>query len=613
MKKIGKKICSFYIRLILIGAVLCSLSMNVTLSQEMGITASVDSTEIGDQDQLQLTVEVSGEGSRKIKTIALPSLKNLRVVAGPSVSTRFQWINGVSSSSKSFTYVLIPEKVGEAVIPSISVKLEGSIYKTQPIKITVVKGTRKRKIEKERPFFPDVFERRRDRESVEAEITVKAEVDKQKVFQGEQLELSYKAYSTNLIIDIDAREMPSYEGFWVEDLNVDPNPRVVQKNGKRYYEYTFIRKLLFPSTPGNKTIEPLTFAISIRERSRDFFEDFLGSNVRKVYRRTEPISVNILPLPEKGKPEDFNGAVGDFHVNVEMDKEECSVNDAISVKVTIEGYGNLKGISPIKFEEVTDFKIYEPEVIEETAFERNRMKSKKVWDYIFVPLAPGRQEIPKITFSFFNPAKGVYESSTTDSKVLLVKKGAIEMPSVASPIPKGEIKPLRRDIHFIKPLKGEIENRGQFLYENKWFYILLVLPLFFTPAVIGFSLRREKIRTEAGIVRLRKSYKNASRGLRRAKKLLKKGDTNSSLQELSGLMARYIADKFNLSPSGLTYEKIEEMLDENNISEEMIRRFRMTLEKCDFTRFSKDSINADHVVHLLKEAEDSILELEKIL
>ena len=74
-----------------------------------------------------------------------------------------------------------------------------------------------------------------------------------------------------------------------------------------------------------------------------------------------------------------------------------------------------------------------------------------------------------------------------------------------------------------------------------------------------------------------------------------------------------LADKFNLSPSGLTYEKMEEMLEEKNVAEETIRKFRITLERCDFTRFSKGFMNSDHVNRLLKDAEDSILALEKLL
>jgi hypothetical protein len=612
LRKIGKTLRSSFIRHALVALVMFILSLSAILSQETNITASVDSTEIGDQDQLQLIVEVSGKGSGKVKGIAIPPLKNLAVVAGPSVSTRFQWINGVSSSSKNFTYVLIPREVGEALIPPITVTLDGKKYETKPLKIKVTQGTRQRKPEKKRPSFPDRFGRGPRAEKAETEVFVQAAIDKKKVYQGEGLILTYKAYSSEPIIDVDAREMPSYEGFWVEDLGVDPNPRIIQKNGKKYNEYTLIRKLLFPSTPGKKTIEPLTFAIAIRESSGDIFENFFGRGTRRIYRQTDLMILEALSLPERGQPDDFTGIVGDFTVSMEVDKKECSVNDAINVEVTVEGYGNLKGLSPIKFEDVSDFKIYEPEVVEESRFEGKKLKSRKAWKYIFVPLTPGEHEIPSIRFSYFNPTKGIYESRQTDPQAFIVKKGPIDLPSVSSSIPKGEITPLRRDIHFIKSLKGDITDRGEFIYRKGWFYLLLVLPFLLTPLMIGFSLRREKIKTDAGAVRVRKAFRNASKGLRKANRLLKKGDMSSSLQETSRSMAGYIAAKFNLSPSGLTYERMEEILEDRGVSEETIRNFRMTLEKCDFTRFSKSPLNAERVSQLLKEAEQAILTLEKI-
>lgn len=591
---------------------LLCLPMSMILSQETKLTATVDSTEIGDQDQLQLTVEVSGKGSGEVKRIALPSLKNLTVVAGPSVSTRFQWINGISSSSKSFTYVLIPREVGDALIPPISVTLDGKEYVTRPIEVKVTQGTRKRRPEKRSPSFPDRFGRAPRTERAEAEVFVEAAIDKKKIYQGEGLILAYKAYSSELIIDVDAREMPSYEGFWVEDLGADPNPKIVQKDGKRYYEYTLFRKLLFPSTPGQKTIEPLTFAISIREGSRDIFENFFGRGTRRIYRKTEPIFLETLSLPERGQPEDFTGIVGDFSVSMEADKEECSVNDAVHVELAVEGYGNLKGLSAIKFGDVPDFKIYEPEVAEESHFEEGKLKSRKIWKYIFVPLTPGKHEIPSIRFSYFNPTKDIYESRQTKPHALLVKKGPIELPSVSSPIPKGEITPLRSDIHFIKPLKGKIADRGKAFYRMGWFYLFLIIPFLLPSLIIGLSLRQEKIKMDAGVVRARKAFRFAAKGLRKANRLLKKEDIPSCLQEISRSMAGYIAAKFNLSPSGLTYEKMEEILEERGVSEEAIRDFRMTLEKCDFTRFSRSSLDEDRVRRLLKEAERSILALEKI-
>jgi len=78
-------------------------------AQETRVTASVDSDSVGVQDQFEFSITVSGKDSGDAEAPRMQSLRNFRVVSGPSVSTQFQWVNGRTSSSKSFTYILIPE------------------------------------------------------------------------------------------------------------------------------------------------------------------------------------------------------------------------------------------------------------------------------------------------------------------------------------------------------------------------------------------------------------------------------------------------------------------------------------------------------------------------
>src|SRR5262249_21351907 len=82
-------------------------------AQDVQVTASVEAETVGVNDTVLLTITVSGRDSGEATPPPrLPRFHGLQVAAGPSVSTQFQWINGRSSSSKSFTYSLIPEKEG---------------------------------------------------------------------------------------------------------------------------------------------------------------------------------------------------------------------------------------------------------------------------------------------------------------------------------------------------------------------------------------------------------------------------------------------------------------------------------------------------------------------
>ena len=579
----------------------------------MTVAARVDSQKIGEQDQLQLTIEVSGPAAGSVRTIGLPVMKNLKVVGGPSLSTRFQWVNGVSSSSKSFTYILLPTAKGSAEIPSVMLEHEGKTYRTQPIAIDVVEGSLRQRATPQQFPFPDVLDREQRRKE-EPDIIARAVVDKNKLYQGEQLTLSYKLYTTVTILDINISEMPSYEGFWVEDLKVDPeaSARIVEMNGKRYYEYTIMKKALFPSTPGAKTIKPLTIAIAAKARGGDIFDSVFFDNPVRIFRKTESVQLDVIALPQKSVPESFSGAIGDFTMSVGADRKECAVNDAVGVKITVQGKGNLKGAAPPAIPVLPDFKIYEPKVSEETRFEGDTLQSKKVWDYIFIPLTPGKHVIPEISFSSFDPGRNDYETERSGSIPLSVSKGQSETPGPAA-IQKGDVTPLRSDINFIKPLRGEIRDAGKEIYRHGWFYMMLIIPFFCTPAYIYFSLRCEKVRMDVGGVRLKKASRNARNLLKKAQKLLKKGDELAALQEISKAMAGFVADKFNQSASGLTYEKIEEMLETKDVQDDVIRRFLTVLEKCDYLRFSKGSVTAEEAADLLTQAEGSVSELDRML
>jgi len=105
--------------------------------QEVQISATVSADTVGVQDQFQLTVRVSGSDLADVAPPRLPRLRGLRVVAGPSISTQFQWINGRSSHSKSFIYVLMPETEGQFRIEPVEVQVGNRIYRTEPIDVRV--------------------------------------------------------------------------------------------------------------------------------------------------------------------------------------------------------------------------------------------------------------------------------------------------------------------------------------------------------------------------------------------------------------------------------------------------------------------------------------------
>ena len=84
---------------------------------------------------------------------------------------------------------------------------------------------------------------------------------------------------------------------------------------------------LFPTTPGQATIDPATVTTS-----GGFF-------TRGAQVQSDPISIEVKPLPA-GAPADFNGAVGQFEIKATPDRLSTRLGEPVTLQVELSGAGN---------------------------------------------------------------------------------------------------------------------------------------------------------------------------------------------------------------------------------------------------------------------------------
>ena len=75
----------------------------------------------------------------------------------------------------------------------------------------------------------------------------------------------------------------------------------------------------------------------------DFFNDsffrsggFFAKKVPKLLS-SPPIEITVKSLPKKGRPEDFEGAVGDFHFQAGIDKRSVRQYEPVVLEMVIDG------------------------------------------------------------------------------------------------------------------------------------------------------------------------------------------------------------------------------------------------------------------------------------
>ncbi|MFZ1281801.1 MAG: BatD family protein, partial [Ignavibacteriaceae bacterium] len=335
-----------------------------TINFAQSFVATVDNNKVAENDRFQLEFTFDGKNLNALKQFNPPSLKDFRVLSGPNQSTSMQIINGVSSSSLTLSYILMPNTTGSYTIGSASIQYEGQTYTTSPIKITVVKGSQKPKEDNNSSGVSN--------QEIAENLFIRASIDKNKVYQGEQVTVTYKLYTRlNIAAQMSVDKLPQYQGFWAEELetarNISFGNEVI--DGKQYKVGLLKRVALFPSQSGKLEVTPfeLTIPIQIQKKKNpnnvwdDFFGDPFGrSEIVEYPAKSNTLKVDVIPLPENNKPASFRGAVGNFNFSASIDKQKTKTNEPITLKFDINGTGNLKLLELPPFELPNGFEKYDP-------------------------------------------------------------------------------------------------------------------------------------------------------------------------------------------------------------------------------------------------------------
>jgi hypothetical protein len=582
--------------------------------QDVQVSASLSSDTVGVEDQLQFTLTVSGADSGDAEAPRLSRIEGFRIVSGPSVSTQYQWINGRSSSSKSFIYELIPEREGQFTIGSVDVRVRGKTYKTQPVQVRVTSAPRNPAPRTQRPanpFDPFQEEEAPARKPAGGDVFIRAELDRNSAYAGQQVTLSYKLYTEVGVSGIELQENPQLSGFWVENLEVEKNPKGLRQvvNGREYLVYTIKRQALFATITGQLKIPSSLFAVSATSQS-DFFGVF--GRTETLYRKTQELSLDVRPLPEKGRPAGFSNAVGEFNLSAAIDKSRAATGEAVAFRVTLQGRGNIKMIPDISIPSFPDFTIYSSKRADNIrTVAENQIGGDKTWEYVIVPKAPGRQFIPALSFSYFNAERDRYETVTTPALELDVVRGKDNAGSILTA--SGDKQSLTRrgtDINFIKPSAGTLDQPSRPVYGHLWFYLLAAMPLAFNAGALIYQRQRSRLKDDAGLIRRRNAKRKALQQLKNADREAR-SQARSFYDRASTALSGYLGDRFGLSEIELAGDTLDRALSARSISTEIIRETRACLQECDFGRFVSASGSTDQMHVLSARIRKNIEQLEQ--
>ncbi len=571
-------------------------------SQDITVEASVSSTEVEVGEQFTYSVTVSGSVAN-IPKPQLPALPDFRVYSA-GTSSSFQFINGTISSSVTYNYALVPLKQGTFTIGSAKIKFHGKVYQTQPITVKVVpQGKKPRpKRQKAAPTLEEQLFRQRN----QSEIFVRALVNKTKVYVNEPVIFKYKLYYKNAAISqYGIKEMPSFTGFWVEEI--PPPKRKKRKveiyNNSRYYTIVLETRVLFPTSPGTHTIGKTSFQFLI--------EDIFSFFGRRISRDTNPVTIKVLPLPEKGKPTDFKGTVGEFKISTSISAKKIKQNQPFVLKVIISGSGNIKTISEPVMPELKDFKLYDSRSSINIRKGPYGIKGSKIFEYILIPTSAGELIIDSFKFSFFSSKKKKYVTLKTSPIRITAKPGpATSLPAVSAP-GSTPVQLIGKDIRFIKEL-SKIENQGAYLYKASGIWLLIILPFLTFAAVYIYSRYKFKMETDIKFARASRAYKLAKKRIAIIEKRLKSNDLKDIAAEFEKLLTGYIGDKLNVPSASLVIDEIKKTLKKSNIPQDVINGIVEIYDIANMLRYAPSKADKTEYEELLSKTVEVINKFETL-
>ena len=247
------------------------LMVTPSLSADISVRAFVDQSIVSAGESFTLSVELSGADADEAASPQPPDIESFATYRGSGSSTSVQFVNGKMSQTRTLDFYFQATAIGKFEIGAVTVLLDGVEHHSEPIQIEIVQG---------RPQKSPPQPTRADG-ITSADLYVSAKANKDEAYVNEAVIVTYKIYTRVDVSQYGISSVPENSGFWVENLLGDqtqPQPTAEMINGTRYTVATIKKAALFPTSAGEKTIEPLEIecAVRLKPTRRSIFDDFLS-------------------------------------------------------------------------------------------------------------------------------------------------------------------------------------------------------------------------------------------------------------------------------------------------------------------------------------------------
>ncbi|MCO5144066.1 MAG: BatD family protein [Oligoflexia bacterium] len=372
-------------------------------------------------ESLQFTISVSTDQSVPIFEPEFTA--NEFHVLGSSYGAEFSQINNKVEKKTRFSFVLMPTKSGNLTIRNIKVKVANDIITSPDINVVVQKSNNNSDDEDTNPASPNNFGKTNNNDNknnshlpnrFNSDFTVVASVNKTKAYVGEPINVEYNIYDFGAIRQTIIQKWPSFNGFWKEELDITKRITYneVYVKGDLMRKAFISRYAIYGLRPGKFNLDKLEVK-GMYVYNPGGMSGFGIFDMKSGLHASQSIPLEIVPLPTVGAPANFAGAVGGFQISAKINSTVVEQNTPITLSLELLGNGNFHSIEAPEVKFPSDFEIYDSS--SEFIKNNSQITTGKTFNYIAIPRAAGKFEIPSISFSYFDVNVEKYKTIETKS------------------------------------------------------------------------------------------------------------------------------------------------------------------------------------------------------
>ncbi|HEU0040695.1 MAG TPA: hypothetical protein VFR76_15625, partial [Verrucomicrobiae bacterium] len=392
---------------------------------------------------------------------------------------------------------------------------------------------------------------------------------------------------------------------------------VLPHNGRNLPTYIF-ETVMTPLIAGKVTVSAQGFTAGNRFTGAITIQGQVtvpGGPPQYVLLDSDPVTLNVRPLPRSGSLPGFTGAIGTFTSDPpQLSTNQVRVGDAVKLTITFRGEGNLARFVPPPPPVTGDWQI--SAAVPGGAPIPNRLPGPPgnavSFTYTLIPLTNGTQATPAIPFSCFDPKRAAYVDLSIPSLPIAVTPDATAIDSqlLAEANAASAADETKLSLSALAMTPGRGAGSLVPLQQRRWFLLVQPLPVFGFAGLWAWDRRRRFLEQHPDILLRRRARRALRRERRALQKAVRAGDSLRFANVAVSAMRVACAPHYPAEPRALVCRDVLDLLGETERAGrvgEMIRRF---FTVADASLFSDATMDGNSLLSLQPELERVLEGLE---